>query len=277
MQVSESLARSHFALLIDQPEIPLAEAALAVAEEEYPGLDSAVYLQAIDRLAVRVDGALPAKRRTAAAAIRALRVAFSAEGYRGNEEQYYDPRNSFLNEVIDRKLGVPITLSILYMEVARRAGLELQGVAFPGHFLVKYTSREQDLFLDPFNGGEILNVEDCVERYRTISPGKELEPSRLEGVGARQILTRMLYNLKKVYVDRGDDVRALWVIDRLILLQPEAKEEQRDRGLVSARLGGIGAAMKDLSAYLEHAPLAPDAEEVASLIEELKGRTQFLN
>ena len=273
----DSKARIHFAGLLGQHSLPLAEAALAIAEEEYPDLDWQAYLRMLDALAYRVDRILPAVRRPAAAIIRSLKLVLTMEGFRGNEEHYYDPRNSFLNEVLDRKTGIPITLCAVYIEVARRLGIELQGVAFPGHFLVKYAAGERELFLDPFNAGEILTAEDCRDRYRTIAPGRELDARLLEGVSSRQILIRLLNNLKRVYVDAGDDVRALWVIDRLLMLSPGAPEERRDRGLVEARLGGIKAAMKDLSAYLERAPAAPDAEDVASLLEELRGRTQYLN
>lgn len=279
MEKAENQARARFAALVARDEIPLAEAALAVAEEEYPGLEAARYLAALDRLGDRVGrtlGPTSAPR----AVLEAMKVVlFREEGFRGNEADYYDPRNCFLNEVLDRRLGIPITLSILYVEVARRVGLELLGVGFPGHFLVRSPAvgATPDLFIDPFNGGDVLAATECVARFQAVLKGRDFDPSFLDPVDTRHILIRMLHNLKKVYVERGDDVRALWVIDRLLLLLPGNLEERRDRGLLSARLGGTGAAVKDLEAYLESAPQASDAKEVASLLENLKHRTSWLN
>jgi len=281
MEVPDTPARSHFASLIARPVIPLAEAALAIAAEEYRGLDVGVHLRAIDRLGARVAARLLPPPRPALQVLAALKsVLFEEERFRGNEAEYYDPRNSFLNEVLDRKLGIPITLCLLYIEVASRAGLSLQGVGFPGHFLVRCPAGEgmpEDLFVDPFNGGDLLTGEECVARFRALLHGREFDPKFLEPVTPVQILSRMLHNLKKIYVEAGDDVRALWVIDRLILLSPGNLEERRDRGLVSARLGGTASAVKDLSDYLAAFPQAADAEEVAQLLSELRGRKGMLN
>jgi regulator of sirC expression with transglutaminase-like and TPR domain len=274
---SDNPARSRFAALIERPEIPLAAAALAIAEEEYRGLDASRYLGTLAALADAVAARLPAAA-PAAARLRSVReVLFEQEGFRGNEEHYYDPRNSFLNEVLDRRLGIPITLSIVYLEVARRVGLPVEGVAFPGHFLVKCLG-ERELFVDPFHGGEVLSANECVARLRALGrTGMEFDPRHLEPVGARQILARLLHNLKRIYVEAGDDVRALWVVDRLLLLSPDDAAERRDRGLVCARLGHHAAAARDLAAYLAVAPSAPDREEVADLLAHLQVRTSFLN
>ena len=281
MEVPDTPARAHFASLIARPLIPLAEAALAVAAEEYRGLDVGAHLRAIDRLGSRVAARLLPPPRPALQVLAALKsVLFEEERFRGNEAEYYDPRNSFLNEVLDRKLGISITLCLLYIEVAGRAGLPLQGVGFPGHFLVRCPAGEgmaEDLFVDPFNGGDLLTGEECVARFRALLHGREFDPKFLEPVAPAQILSRMLHNLKKIYVEAGDDVRALWVIDRLILLSPGNLEERRDRGLVSARLGGTASAVKDLSDYLAASPQAADAEEVAQLLSELRERRGFLN
>jgi regulator of sirC expression with transglutaminase-like and TPR domain len=281
MEVPDTPARSHFASLIARPVIPLAEAALAIAGEEYRGLDIGAHLRTIDGLGSRVAARLLPPPRPALQVLAALKsVLFEEERFRGNEAEYYDPRNSFLNEVLGRKLGIPITLCLLYIEVAGRAGLPLQGVGFPGHFLVRCPAGEgmaEDLFVDPFNGGDLLTGEECVARFRALLHGREFDPKFLEPVTPVQILSRMLHNLKKIYVEAGDDVRALWVIDRLILLSPGNLEERRDRGLVSARLGGTASAVKDLSDYLAASPQAADAEEVAQLLSELKVRKGLLN
>lgn len=274
--LTETPSRAHFASIIRRSDIPLAEAALAVAEEEYPRLDPARYLARIDDLAADVTGRLAARRSTAAT-LRALRKAlFEEGGFRGNEAAYYDPRNSFLNEVLDRKLGIPITLSILYMEVASRVGLELRGVGLPGHFLVKYDTGRRELFVDPYHGGEIFSAEECEARYRA-HHREDWNPRFLDAVGSRQILARMLHNLKRIYVEAGDDVRALWVIDRLLLLSPGDLTERRDRGLLAARLGVVGAARQDLAAYLERSPSAADASEIQALLTHLEHRKSFLN
>ncbi len=273
----DSPARRRFAALLARPVIPLAEAALAIAEEEYPGLSAPEYLRRLDALAAGVQARLGG-RADAASKLRAVRaVLFDEGGFRGNADQYYDPRNSFLNEVLDRRLGIPITLSILYIEVAARVGLRVDGVGFPGHFLVKHVAGEREIFIDPSHGGEVLSGDDCAARYRASSPLRELDPRALDGVTPRQILGRMLHNLKKIYVETGDDVRALWVVDRLLMLSPSDAGERRDRGLVEARLGGSTAALADLEAYLASAPSAPDAEEVRDLVAQLRGRAQFLN
>lgn len=277
ISLDESPARQHFTELIARPLVPLAEAALAVAQEEYPEIAVDAYLRQIDELAARVTARLQA-RRDAASTLRALRaVLFEEGGFRGNAEAYYDPRNSFLNEVLDRRVGIPITLSVLYIEVASRAGLPVHGVGFPGHFLVKYVAGQREIFIDPFRGGELLSAEDCEARYRAVAPGHALERRHLEPVTARQILRRMLHNLEKIYVEGGDHVRGLWVVDRLLLLAPEDIVARRDRGLFEARLGGTAAALSDLEAYLDAEPMARDADELRELVGRLRSRASFLN
>ena len=274
----DSPARTRFQALLDEPILRLDEAALAIAAEEYAGLDEAAYLARLDALADQVQRRAPAPLR-AATTLKALRdLLFQEEGFKGNEKSYYDPRNSFLNEVLDRRLGIPISLSVLFMEVARRVGLQLEGVGFPGHFLVKLRPEfGPEIFIDPYNGGELLSAEECVGRFKHLSQGREFEPRFLQGVAPRQILGRMLHNLKRIYVEQGDDVRAFWVIDRLLLLSPDAIDEVRDRGLVEARLGLKPAAARDLAAYLEKEPSAADAGEVRDLLATLRAHPAMLN
>lgn len=274
MEVIDSPARARFAALIAKPAIPLAEAALAIAEEEYPRLDPGQTLATLDELAAAVASRL-AGPRTTAEALRQLRsVLFEEGGFRGNQEHYYDPRNSFLNEVVERRLGIPITLSILYIEVASRIGVPVQGVAFPGHFLVKCAAAGREVFIDPFHGGEVLSSDECVARMQARG---DFDPRQLEAVGARPILARLLHNLKRIYVEAGDDVRALWVVDRLLLLSPDDPAERRDRGLVCARLGHSRVATQDLAFYLAAAPHASDREQVAALLAQVRGRSTLLN
>ncbi len=274
----ESAARVRFAELVAREEIPLDEAALAIAQEEYPALRPEAYQAQLDALAARVIRRVPTRAR-AASTLRALReVLHDEEGLRGNDEDYQDPRNSFLNEVLERRLGIPISLSVVYMEVARRAGLHLDGVGFPGHFLVKYASPSGgEVYLDAHNGGEILSAEECVARHRVRSGGKALDPRYLAAVSTRQILARMLQNLRRIYAERRDDLRLFWVLDRVLLLVPGQLDTLRDRGLAAARLGGAAAAARDLEAYLAGAPEAADAEEIRAAIDGLRARTSMLN
>jgi regulator of sirC expression with transglutaminase-like and TPR domain len=274
----ESRARARFAALLERDPVPLDEAALAIAEEEYPGLDAEEVLVRLDRLGERVRAHAPAEGRAASTLQALRRVLHEEEGLRGNAHDYYDPRNSFLNEVLERRLGIPISLSVVWIEVARRAGLPLRGVGFPGHFLAKYASPGGvDVFVDPYNGGEMLSAEECVGRYRARSGGRDLDRRYLEPVSTRQILSRMLHNLKRVYLERRDDVRAWWVTDRILLVSPGQVDALRDRGLVAARLGGGAAAASDLEAYLARAASAPDAAEVRRVLLALRGRPSLPN
>ena len=273
----EGEARARFAALLERDPVPLDEAALALAEEEYPRLDADEYLVRLDELAGRVLRKAPIGR--SATVLHALRkVLFEEEGYRGNEQDYADPRNSFLNEVIDRRVGLPITLCVLCMEVARRAGLPLQGVGFPGHFLAKYVSPSgAEVFVDAFHGGEMLSADECAARYRARSGGRELDRRHLAAVGPRQILARMLHNLKRTYLERRDDVRAWWVLDRILLVSPGQLDATRDRGLVGARLGVAAAAERDLEAYLAQSGKAEDVAEVKRVLAGLRGRRPLVN
>lgn len=268
----ESKARARFAAFLAREPVPLDEAALTIAEEEYPRLDPEEVLVRLDRLGERVRGRARGTR--AATLLAALRtVLVEEEGLRGNDEDYYDPRNSFLNDVLERKLGIPISLSVVWMEVARRAGLELRGVGYPGHFLVKYASPGGvEIFVDAYHSGEMLSTEECLARYRARSGGRDLDRRYLEPVSTRQILARMLQNLKRIYLERRDDVRAYAVLDRVLLLVPGQLEALRDRGLVAARLGASSAAAKDLEAYLEASAAPPDAAEVRSVLASLRGK-----
>jgi len=274
----ESEARAKFQALLANEEVPLVEAALAIAAEEYPNLDYGTYVARIEELAARVRRQAPAPLRAASLLMAVRTVLFDEERFRGNDEDYYDPRNSFFNEVLDRRLGIPISLTVLFMEVSRRAGLPLQGVAFPGHFLAKYSPPGgPEVFIDAYNGGEVLSAEECVARFKAASHGREVEARHLAGVGARQILARMLHTLKRIYLERSDDVRLWWVVDRLLLLGPDQADELRDRGLISARLGAAGAAARDLAAYLELAPGAADASQVREVLAGVRSRQSMLN
>jgi regulator of sirC expression with transglutaminase-like and TPR domain len=274
----ESKARARFAALLERDPVPLDEAALAIALEEYPSLDVEEYLVRLDALGERVRRLAPPPLRAASALGALRRVLHEEEGLRGNEKDYYDPRNSFLNDVLDRKLGIPISLAVIWIEVGRRAGLPLEGVGFPGHFLAKYASPGgPEVFVDAFNGGEMLSAEECVARYRARTGGRDLDRRYLAAVAPRQILSRILQNLKRIYVERRDDVRTYAVVDRILLLSPGQIEAMRDRGLVAARLGGGAAAAQDLEAYLARMPSAADSADVRKVLAVLKARRPMMN
>lgn len=253
--------------LLIQPEVKLdlAAAALQIASEEYPGLDVASYLVRLDRLAERAAGQLSLS--VEPDVIDSLdsinRTLYREEGFCGNADVYYDPRNSFLNEVLDRRRGIPITLSIVYMEVGRRLGLNIRGVGLPGHFLVKCMAASGEWLIDPFFGGKTVTEAECRQRLKRLH-GEEFSFQRsfLDCVTKRQILGRLLANLKMIYLVQKDFGRALNVIDKILLIFPQAAGEIRDRGSVSFRLQRFSAAIRDWNRYLAMKPQASDVQEV---------------
>jgi regulator of sirC expression with transglutaminase-like and TPR domain len=190
-------------------------------------------------------------------------VLFEGHGFRGNRENYFDPRNSFLNEVLDRKTGIPISLSVLYMEVAQRIGLLLEGVGFPGHFLVRCLGDDKEIVLDPFNRGEIRSRESLEKMlYRLYGREMPLDPSFLRPITNKQILRRMLNNLRMIYLRENDFVKVLPVMEQLVILDPTSAEDIRDRGAVYLKLECFKQALEDFQTYLRLASLADDASEV---------------
>jgi regulator of sirC expression with transglutaminase-like and TPR domain len=201
--------------------------------------------------------------------------------FSGNVDAFYDPRNSYLNEVLDRRIGIPITLSIVYLEIGRRIGLRLQGVSFPGHFLVKLRVRRGQLVLDPFSGGEPQSVTALRSRLAQLMPqarARELDLDELlEAASSRQIVARVLRNLKAIYLQAENYTRALAVMNRMLLAVPESAEELRDRGLVYEKLDCFRPALADLANYARRRPDAPDLAEVQGRIEVLRARCASLH
>lgn len=257
---------------LDDAALPLDRTALAIAAEEYPGLDSIGYLRRLDTLAARA-AVLIGEEREPAAVIDALNeVLFVQEGLRGNEEDYYDPRNSFLNEVLDRRLGIPIALSVIYMEVARRLGFPILGIGIPGHFLVKHPAGERDILIDPFHGGRILTLNDCQELLDRIHHGEmTVDAALLEPMGNRAILTRMLYNLKAIYTQKEEPLKALSAVDRILMLNPGVPSEIRDRGLLYMQTGLFAKALASLEAYLTRTVAPEDSPHIRDDIRLLRG------
>jgi regulator of sirC expression with transglutaminase-like and TPR domain len=259
-------------------EVNLAEAALLVAAEEYAELDVRSYLVRLDEMGVALRQRLEDEPRPERAIMALNRYLFQEQGFRGNTEQYYDARNSYLNEVIDRKAGIPITLSTVYMEVARRAGLDVEGVGLPGHFVVRVQMPSRALLVDPFHGGSLLTERDCQERLDRIFDGKvKLEPKMLRPCRRKDMLERILRNLKAIYLRDQDKDRALRVVDLLVRIQPGSAEDLRDRGVLYAALDCYGLAARDLESYLALSPQARDAEELAARVAQLKQQAARLN
>ncbi|HEU5208405.1 MAG TPA: transglutaminase-like domain-containing protein [Longimicrobiales bacterium] len=269
--------RSRFAAVVGQQEteVDLALAALLIAAEEYPQLVPEPYLRRIDLLAERVRDRLGEETAPLVVLQELSRVLFEEEGFRGNAEAYYDPRNSFLNDVLDRRVGVPLTLSLLYLEVGWRLGLPLHGVNFPGHFLVRYDGEALKLLIDPFQRGEIRFEDEAQALLDRVYGGTvSLQPSYLRPADRKDILVRLLSNLKGIYLNTRDDRRALAATERILLVRPDAAEEVRDRGMLLARLGFADDAVQELRDYLARAPGADDADRVRLLIRELGGSEQ---
>ena len=250
-------------------EIDLARAALLIAATEYPSLDVEQQLGVLDSLS-RAASTRIGDRSNALACVNSLsEYLFDELGFQGNQD-YYDPRNSYLNEVLDRRLGIPITLSLVCIEVGRRLEIPLVGVGMPGHFLLKHWD-EQELFIDPFNRGIILSEEECAQRLRQVTQANVAWDSRyLAPVSNREFIVRILRNLKGIYLGREDHRRAVDIIDMLLVLRPDAVEERRDRGLVRYQLGRYVEALDDLRKYTDAAPPGSDTEGVQRLIDRIQ-------
>ena len=262
-------------------EIDLAEAALVLAAGAYRELDIDAYLKRLDEMAATLKRRLRPDISTSEAILALNHYLFEELGFAGNADEYYDPRNSFLNEVLDRKLGIPITLSVLYIEVGRRIGLPLHGVSFPAHFLVKCMLRDGAIVLDPYARGASLGLDDLRQRLKALRNGIELEPavvkSMLAVAGKREILVRMLRNLKGIYLHKSELDKALAAVDRIITLAPQAADEYRDRGTIYLDLECFRAALADFRSYLLLKPEADDAGEVQCKAAELQQLAARLN
>ena len=270
----------------DDGSIDLARACLQIAADAYPGLDVDGYVGEIDRFAKRLRARLgidiPAEERVVAL----NEFLFDDLGFSGNTKNYYDPRNSYLNEVLDRRTGIPITLSVLYMEIGRRIGLSLEGVSFPGHFMVRLRVRNGTLVLDPFSCGAPQSEDELRERLKRVIPQgatggvpiAELPLEQfLDPATNRQILARLLRNLKGIYREADKPERLLAVLNRMIVVAPDSASELRDRGLVYQRLECWRPALKDLADYLEREPDAADLDEVRAKMMDLSMRCARLN
>ncbi|MGH7846595.1 MAG: SirB1 family protein [Candidatus Binatia bacterium] len=248
-----------------EEQIDLARASLAIAQAEYPDLDIGRYLSKMEEMAEEVRSRAGENADPPRLIATLNFILFTREGLRGNSTDYYDPKNSFLNEVIERKRGIPISLSVIYMEVGRRAGLKLAGVGFPGHFLVKHMGAEEEIIIDPFHRGAILSPEELQDRLDQVYAGKvALDKDFLAAASKKQILFRMLNNLKSTYLQQEDFARALSIVQCMLILEPSSPENIRDRGLLYLKQECFLQAKEDLERYLN---MAPDAEDAGTIRE----------
>jgi regulator of sirC expression with transglutaminase-like and TPR domain len=273
MTPPDRFVRQRFAAEVSLPdeEINLAKAALMVAREEYPQLSEERYLGILDLLAEETKDRLDNETAPLLVLQEVLQVLYHRHSFRGNREAYYDPRNSFLNDVLDRQLGIPLTLGMVVLEVGWRLGLPLEGVNFPGHFLVRFRGDTVDLLIDPYDGGAVRFQDESQELLDRVYGGMvRVNESFLRPAGPREMLVRMLTNLKSIYLNVQDHGRALAAVDRILLVRPVAPAEIRDRGVILARMGRDREALEQLQAYLNVAPEASDSERIMGIVAELK-------
>lgn len=262
-------ALQYFASLVAEDEgFALLEAAISVAQDEVPGLDAQAVLAQVDALAQRLERRVPAD----AVVLQKLRFLnrffFQDLGFAGNVNDYYDRRNSYVHEVLATRRGIPITLALIYMELAAHIGLNARGVSFPGHFLVKLRAGQGEVVIDPMSGRSLSRdeLEERLAPYRRARglTGEFEAPLGLflQAAPPREVIARLLRNLKELHGEAQDWPRLLAVCERLVVLLPQDVEQRRDRGLALAALGRVAAAAQDLQAYLQQLPDAGDADEL---------------
>jgi regulator of sirC expression with transglutaminase-like and TPR domain len=271
-----------FEAMVTLPDdaIDLAHASLLIARAEYPTLQIGRYLAMLDDMAADLRARMRGGEGPASQVAHLNRMLFEDLGFRGNHEEYDDPRNSFLNDVLERRVGIPITLSTIYMEIGRRIGCPLAGVAFPGHFLVRTNGRDVagDIVIDPFNRGRLLSEADCRAHLLESTQGRiPFRPELLKRASRKEILARMLNNLKMIYRLQRDFHMSLRVQNMLLCLTRGRPEEIRDRGIIYYHLACLGQAVSDLEAYLEAAPLALDAPAIHQRLASLKPLVPVMN
>ncbi|MSQ31773.1 MAG: tetratricopeptide repeat protein [Dehalococcoidia bacterium] len=247
-------------------DIELDTASLLIAKEEYPELNVGDYLDRLDSMADEIKSRLSADYNPTEVVETINEYLFINQGFSGNQQSYYDPKNSYLSDVLDRKTGIPITLSIIYMEIGRRLGFKLQGLGMPGHFILGYRLEDELKLLDPYNAGAPVTVEQCQERVKTMTNGGPFRSEFLRPMEKRQIIWRMLNNLKGIYVRASDFKKAVSIVDRMMLITPKSPVLMRDRGVMKYRMETLTGATEDLEHYLKLSPNAWDTTEVKQLI-----------
>jgi len=266
---------------VNDEDIPLFSTALLIAKDEYPQLDRVDYETRLNEYTRSLRKLLGGTDSTTDQVRCLNEFVFDELGFSGDDLDYYDPRNSYLNDVLDRRLGNPISLAVVQIELAQRLGVPLQGVSFPGHFLVRLPLDEGIVVLDPFQKGRSLDAAELRQRARSHLDTQDIDDSHLarmlEPASHRAILTRMLRNLKGVYAEREQWEKALRCCDRLLTLDPHQPEEYRDRGSCYLQVGHLRAAREDLQRYLALMPQADDTDTIALQIAELSVPLPRLN
>ena len=252
-------------------ELDLLTGALLVARDAYPDLDATAHVANVDFLARELGASRPSRLPPDAQAAALVDHLYRRHGFRGNESEYQDPKNSYLNVVLERRVGIPVSLAVVYVEVARRCCLRAQGIGFPGHFLMSVGEGPDAIIVDPFRGA-LPDRRALAKLLSRSGQPRRLQEDMLLPTPTRHIIARMLMNLRGIHAARGDYPRLLVVLDRLIDLMPEMADEVRDRGLLWAKLGAPQAALDDLKRYVEALPHAGDAAEVRRLIDQLESR-----
>ncbi|MEL6231889.1 MAG: transglutaminase-like domain-containing protein [Cyanobacteria bacterium J06627_3] len=268
MSLRFSQTQQQFRHLIAQPSLNLAAAALCPAQEIYPNCNPADCYQQLDDIATAISpniSAYPLKT------IQAINHQLYTElGFSGNQIDYYDPDNSYLNRVLERRLGIPITLALVYLEVAQRLDFPMVGVGMPGHFLIRPTIEDMAVYVDPFDQGEVLFASDCQAIFhRLYGANAAWNLAYLNPITAKSLLARLLTNLKLIYLNRRDLRHTLTILDYLLLLSPNQPSNSRDRGLVHYQLQNLLAARSDLETYLAHSPEAPDRDQISQLLDNI--------
>jgi regulator of sirC expression with transglutaminase-like and TPR domain len=268
-----SLARQLFMREVRQPDeyIDLERAAFYIAQEAYPDLDVEEYVALLDTMADEVRDRLPVEDYP----LRTLKVLndylYGELGFKGNQTDYYNPQNSFLNDVLDRRTGIPITLALVYLSLAQRIAFPMEGIALPGHFLIRPVQSEMAIFVDAFNQGEILFEQDCETLlHKMFGDRIAMREQFLAPATNRQFLARMLTNLKATYASSGDVGGVLAAVERILMLYPDAPIELRDRGIILFRLSRWMEARQDLERYLEVMPQADDRAHVQHVLNHMQ-------
>jgi regulator of sirC expression with transglutaminase-like and TPR domain len=272
--------RTDFVSMIQRPDpaIELARTALLVAAESDPDVDVDGQLMVLDEWAAEFKRRIDPDWNNLQKLARLRSFVFEELGFRGDREDYFSPSNSLLHEVFKRRLGIPLTLSIVFMELGWRVGMPFEGVGFPGHFLVRLAGEPRDLLLDPYKRGMSVHEEDCRQMLLETTGGRlEFDHGLLVSVGKREMIVRLLHNLKGAYLRQGQDELALTAVDRLLVLSPEDADEIRDRGLLLYRLHRYGKALDCLTEYLNRAPGAPDRPTIERHAQALRHLIASLN
>lgn len=270
--MSRSQARKQFeqAVKFSNPTVDVARAALYMAQEEYAELDVEQYISSIDRMADEIREHLPPEPYPLRIIKCINAYLYDTAGFCGNQVDYYDPDNSYFNRVLDRKTGIPITLSLVYLEIAKRLNFPMVGINMPGHFLIRPEVEDMDIFVDPFNDGDVLFRQDCQDRLvKLYGEDMELRPEFFDVVSPRLFLARMLRNLKGIYLQQDEWEQALAAVDRILLLLPDELMEQRDRGLICYQLGDWIEARHDLDHYLDCCPEAEDSAMICKILDQI--------